>query len=256
MDDIKDIQKSDTLAKLLDNPSVRTNPFGDNVIGERAYRRAERLVAALHLLTNHIPAEEPLRDSVRRISVQMLSEILQLRDEMRATNSARLSAVQASIRNLISLVKMLTVSGFISVQNAQVANEALDELGNFLNTSLRSSLSESVRLNKDDLLNVREMSVRVVRDVRDRVVKDTLTQRTVSEAVSIDRKMSHNGGRGEEILAVLRPGGEFGIRDIVSHLPEYSEKMIQRELAVLIKDGKVMKNGFKRWSKYSINNAR
>lgn len=250
MDDQKDIQKSDTFSKFLDNQSVRTNPFGDNIIGERAYRRAERLVAALHLLTNHIPSEEPLRDKVRRISVEMLSELLELRDEMRATNSAKLATVQASIRNLISLVRMLTVSGFVSIQNAEVANDALDELGNFLNTSLRSSLSESVRLSREDLINVREVSRMYVRDIKDRTaIKDTNVKDVPNASQSV-RNVSGTA-RSEEIMSVLRKGGEYGIRDIASHLPEYSEKMIQRELADLVSSGKVKKTGLKRWSRYS-----
>jgi DNA-binding HxlR family transcriptional regulator len=36
------------------------------------------------------------------------------------------------------------------------------------------------------------------------------------------------------------------------NLPEFSEKMIQRELAALVQEGVVMKQGEKRWSRYSL----
>jgi hypothetical protein len=252
MDYIKDGQKADSLARFVDNQEIKTSPFGDNRIGERAYRRAERIVAALHLLTNHVASEEPAREIIRRKGLELLSEVLELRDKMRASASADFTTVQASIRNLISLLRMLTVGGSISIQNGEIVIDALDELGNFLITSVRSSFTESVRLSREDLLDVREPALRFIKDkdIKDNQTKD----RSVANGQASD-SASHNSLRAERIVAVLRQGGEFGIRDIVSHLPEYSEKMIQRELAQLVSGGKAKKSGLKRWSKYAISDA-
>jgi hypothetical protein len=91
------------------------------------------------------------------------------------------------------------------------------------------------------------MPMRNIKDIKDnRTVKDTNVPGTAPSDNG-----SHNSLRSERIVAVLRQGGEFGIRDVVSHLPEYSEKMIQRELAHLVSAGKAKKSGLKRWSKYS-----
>ncbi len=250
MDHIKDGQRSDSLARFVDNQDIKTSPFGDNRIGERAYKRAERIVAALHLLTNHVSAEEPARAIIRRKGIELLSEVLELRDKMRASGSADFTTVQASIRNLISLIRMLTVGGSISIQNGEIVIDALDELGGFLLTSVRSSFTESVRLSREDLIDVRES---FVRNVKDKDLKDyqTVKDKPVSDHAVSD-SAGHNSARSERIVAVLRQGGEFGIRDIVSHLPEYSEKMIQRELAQLVAAGKAKKVGLKRWSRYSI----
>ena len=65
MDGKTDIQKSNPLVRFFDKQTVRTNPFGANQSADRAYRRAERLVAALFLVTNHISADEPIRVSIR-----------------------------------------------------------------------------------------------------------------------------------------------------------------------------------------------
>jgi len=73
---------------------------------------------------------------------------------------------------------------------------------------------------------------------------------------SIKDKMSDMNGtldrRAQAVLEILKSQGTIGIRDIASNFPEYSEKMIQRELARLIALGRVKKIGFKRWSKYSF----
>ena len=250
MDNTKDGQKADSLARFVDNQEIKTSPFGDNRIGERAYRRAERIVAALHLLTNHVSSDEPAREMIRRKGLELLSEVLELRDKMRASASADFTTVQASIRNLISLLRMLTVGGSISIQNGEIVIDALDELGNFLITSVRSSFTESVRLSREDLLDVREGAMR---NVKDKDIRDNRTVKDVQNgnAPSGNGSNGHITLRSERIVAVLRQGGDFGIRDIVSHLPEYSEKMIQRELAQLVSAGKAKKSGLKRWSKYS-----
>jgi len=58
--------------------------------------------------------------------------------------------------------------------------------------------------------------------------------------------------RGSGILSILRTGGDLNIRDIAAHLPEYSEKTIQRELNALILRGAVKRIGLRRWSRYSL----
>lgn len=268
MDEIRDSRKSDSLSRFLDSHIVRTSPFGRNVSGEKAYRRAERLVAALHLLTSHVQESEPMRQSIRATAITLLSDILALRDEMRIANSSKIRAAQSTIRELISLVRMLAVSGLVSIQNADIIVEAIDELGNFLHLSQRTPLSESTVLSREELLSgglaAERRSNLLIKDrallpgikadrdtagVTDRRhAKDNLKD-TVAQTSRTDDGVST---RSREVLAVLRSGGEVGIRDISSNLPEYSEKMIQRELASLVAAKRVKKTGLKRWSRYSL----
>ena len=276
MDDIKDTSKQGQLSRFLDNHPVRTNPFGRNSSGEKAYRRAERLVAALHLLTCHVPGEEPARQSVRKAGLKLLLDVLALRDEMRVQNSAKVRVVQSSVRELISLVRMLAVSGFISFQNADVVTEALDELGNFLNASQRSTLAESVVFEREDLLatpafhsahrTFTSSRAAVVLPpvpgtetkipaqlLKDRVsIKDNRTSKGNKAFRAVDNRTEEVNARARAIMDVLRSNGELGIRDVSSNLPEYSVKMIQRELASLVAAGLVKKTGLKRWSRYSL----
>ena len=58
--------------------------------------------------------------------------------------------------------------------------------------------------------------------------------------------------RAERIIDILKAGGMLGIRDISANLPQYSEKMVQRELAELVETGKVRKIGAKRWSRSQL----
>lgn len=268
MDIGKDTQKGEGIVKFVEGYSAKTNPFGENRVGERAYRRAERIAAALFLLTAHVSDTEPLRIKVRAASVKLLDEVLALKSEMRALNSERTSLLKSSVRELISLTRILAVAGYISTQNAGVVAEALDELSGFLVASQRSPLSESASFTREDFLDVRESVSHqrtTLRENTAHVIEKDIKEssETKPESARVDKphsesgsskgqSSSHKSARSKVILEVLRGGGEMGIRDVASNLPEFSEKMIQRELAVLVQEGLVVKSGEKRWSRYAL----
>lgn len=258
MDDNKDVQKTENLGKFFDSQNVRLNPFGDNRAADRAYRRAERITAAVHLLTNHIDQYEPIRQALRKESTLLLGMMLNVRDDMRSANSGAVVAAVSSIRHLISLVRMLAISGFASTQNVNAIVEALDELGNFMHVSQRTNFSESVVITRDELLDVGTLPARgatvAVKDIKDARSSDVEggQRHVASSAVNAATNNGQMSVRTQSILEILKSSGSLGIKDICSNLPEYSEKMIQRELLTLVSEGKVQKAGLKRWSRYSV----
>ncbi|MBI5458068.1 hypothetical protein HY971_05090 [Candidatus Kaiserbacteria bacterium] len=261
MDARTDSPKEEGIAKFVDKQAVKTNPFGENRVGERAYRRSERLASAIFLLTAHVSDTEPIKRSIRKASLDLLAEVLELRDEMRASNSGKARDFKSTVRKLISMTRLLAISGYVSFQNADSVTEALDDLSLFLASSQRSTLSETVSISKEDLLDMREipgrnrildknmsdMSIKDVMPMTD--MKETKAAVTARDVQNVSMSLSTRSGA---IVEVLKVSGELGIRDIASNLPEYSEKMIQRELGRLVLLGKVKKTGLKRWSRYSL----
>lgn len=262
MDTAKDTSKKDVVAKFVGNQTSRTSPFGDNVSADRAYRKAEKIAAALHLLTAHVSDTESAKAEVRRAATTMLLQVLSMRDELRAVDSPRMRECTATIRYLISMVRMLCVSGHVSIQNADITTEALDDLGVFILAAHRSVLSESIRLTREEFIDVRMKvdNAQAITDIkkdtqRAQVIYDTGDVPVVAEtsaAPSVSEVDGSGSIRSQSILEVLRTGGQWGIKDIAAHFPEYSEKMIQRELADLVHAGAVSKIGEKRWSRYAI----
>ena len=246
MDDIKDIQKRESVSKFLDDRPIRTNPFGRNVSGEKAYRRAERIVVALHMLTNHVDPDEPVRRSLRQTAIGLLPAMLDLKDEMRSPASSAVMRAHSRVRELISVVRVAAVSGYASGQNAEIIIDALDELGNLIAASQRTMLSESVSLTKDDFVTGN------LSDIRIKDIRDTSSVRDSGKSVVMSVKKSSIKVRSEGILEMLKNNGDLAIKDIAAHMPEYGEKTIQRELSGLIAAGKVKRTGDKRWSRYSV----
>jgi len=234
---------------VLDNTIIRTNPFGANISGENSYKRAERICAAVHLITNHVPETEPLRTRTRTSGLELLECLLELRSGFRAPGSEKGQTTIALIRKLMSEVRLLAVAGYISVQNASAVAEALDELGSLIIVSQRSVLAEQISIAREDLIPrtpVRNDRPRVERGPRN-------VERSGQEAELHENEQGMAvGERRDRIVEILRAGGVLGIKDIAANLPQYSEKMVQRELVELVRSGRVVKTGEKRWSRYRV----
>jgi hypothetical protein len=254
MDPIKDSQKTEGIIKFFDSQTLQSSPFGENRVADRAYRRAERLASALILLTSHVPPSDSLKTESINTSIQILSVLLSMRDDMRSVNSNNMSVLRTCVRKEISLMRLMAISGYVSLQNAEILISAFDELMTFINSSKRSSMSDKVSYSRDELSDIRDVHKNVSEPfhtaLRPLVHHDTKAPST--DDVTATNSPSRVSSRGRAILEVLRLNGELGIRDIAANLPEYSEKMIQRELVELTSSNRVKKSGAKRWSKYLI----
>ena len=253
MDEVKDIEKRDRPLDHFDSRTIRTDAFGHNTVADHAYRRVEKIVAAIHLLTNHLPPEEPLRSVIRQESLKLLSDVLNTQFEMRASESSSLKQAKALIRKLMSLVQIIRVAGHVSDQNAGIIVGALDDLGDFLSSSQRSELSEAVSLDVHDFYDLKVPEAQRPR-ISDKVIRRRKQSRIKQYVPSIaaGEGAPEIQDRRQEIVGVLGTRGQVGIKDIAVSLPAYSEKMIQRELKSLVTLGRVKKMGAKRWSTYAL----
>jgi hypothetical protein len=253
MDSPKDVQKTQDTLKFLDYQTLKSNAFGDNRLADRIYRRAERIASASILLTNHLDSGEPLKYSIRSSSIELLSNIMSVKDEMRSPNSHETHVLRLTIRKFISLIRLLAISGHASYQNCEIVIEALDELLVFIVSARKSNLSESASINRSDLIEsgILEIPNGAMRSDTSVVTPNVSTNNGDHVVTKESDKSQVLDARAQSILEVLRSQGELGIRGISLNLPEYSEKMIQRELLDLVKLGRVRKTGLKRWSRYS-----
>jgi hypothetical protein len=259
MKDIKDTNE------IIPPFEARTNPFGDNISGAHAYRRIERIVSALYLVTNHIPHDEPLRREIRSIGHDMLSEVMATRSGFHASEKGRMATLSAQIREAISLVRLLQIAGYVSSQNVLILTQALDELGQYLAGAQHSSLSDGLQLSRDDfipadrpMLSPHGMQPRRLRQAPAQQVSGAdanAPERKVAKAPGRSVQTEVHSERRTLITDILAKSGPLGIKDISMQMVGCSEKTVQRELSVLIQQNKVKKQGEKRWSNYSLVGA-
>lgn len=251
MDDIKDIQRADNLSKFIDGHTLKTNAFGGNRAAERLYGRCERIVVGIYLLTRHMPTHEPLREKIRSAGLDLFDAGLDMRDDMRSGESEAVVTFTHCIRSLVSLTRTLTAAGYLSIHNGEILVAAIDELGTFVAASQRSSFSENITLTKEDFIGQLTPLMSIGHS---QGVKDTRERPFAKETVTDISGKGHapSTARSQAILQVLISGREMAIKDICATLPEYSEKMVQRELALLVREGRISKSGSKRWSRYAL----
>jgi hypothetical protein len=253
---IKDTERTSSISF----PNTHSNPFGHNISGDKAYRRAERIVAALYILTKHVSDTEPLYMHVRSSGHALLKDILKLRTGFRVDpDAADISQLHARVREMISFTQLLSVAGHVSKENVDMVTRALEELSQFVEAAGSTQLAERTTFTKEDLLidnTTRASSLRTFEAPHKKHQKTHTAVSTQQKQTAPNKGqmfVSDNmSSRRTAVLEVLKDGKRIGIKDISSFVVGCSEKTVQRELAALVSDGLIQKEGEKRWSRYFI----
>lgn len=256
------------------NESV--DPFGANVYASLSYKKMERIVVALHLITNKLPEGDSTRLAIRDTALSMLKDTLVLKDGFQSTGAEALNTVVSHIRLALSYVDILQVRGVLSETNAEVIKNACGRFVAFLNTAEHARFAESLELTDEyfggvenerpyekterspaplpvkHLQKVAHVGVQSSSPLRQAGVlsqepqSSTRTEPTVSVRASLPESADRRSG----ILAVIDARGKATVKDIAGVVTGCSEKTLQRELNTMIAEGVVRKVGERRWTTY------
>lgn len=240
--------------------------------------KAEKLATATYMVTDFIPAIDPIRTKIKECSLDFLSDIY-------ATNGASYSERIALYRKVISTVEkicgLLGVAssvGFVSGMNYSILRTEYSSFSGLIGSldEIRSSVEGAYTFKEEFFAVDKMIPAPLKRDYLKRsdtqdykgqsIIKDmidnhlSLTPKSKSEAVKINRPAQKDvrssseskGDRRENILRVLRKKGNITIKDLSQAVSGCSEKTIQRELLSMVAVGVLKKEGEKRWSRYSL----
>lgn len=214
------------------------------LINNTLYNKAERIAAALYLVSNMMPEGEILKTKIRSLSLELVSLCISLKDNTEINNQLLLKNLEKKILELVSLLNITSVSGLISEMNAGILKKEFDI---FLRSV--SDLTQSVEMSKfavskeffDNLENQPELLKRSVSEFDNPAPRSLLPD-----------KVGRRNQRNKDILNLISKKRNVSIKDIALSVKGCSEKTIQRELNSLIKEGIVKKAGERRWSRYSL----
>lgn len=245
--------------------NLSVNPFGQNRAAEIAYKKAERLILATHLVTNFVPKSESVRENIRNRSQQLLSKVMDLREGVQSTGSDSLLGVTATVRQILSLLDVIHASGYISNMNTEVLKGAYVDLITFLAKAQDGEAAEALVLEEGDFMSVTasyqgQKSKGQNEVLKDNSIKDIVTDKKgIKDIKAVEGKRPQSlrakrraTSRRIAILDVVTKRSPIHIKDIAAEVTGCSEKTIQRELAGLVRDGVVKKEGSKRWTTYSL----
>jgi hypothetical protein len=228
------------------------------------YVHARKLVSAIYLITGLLDEQEPLKWSLRKKVLDMMSLIGVI------TRSIGPELGKESEREIIeditgikSLLDIGVVAGIISTMNHEIllreisvfqenavqqlhANNGSQSLFTdalFANTNW--NFSNTQQKSKGQFKKTQQAYKRqYVFPLKSKTSNQNQPKKDISSASQNERK--------QKILETIKEKGSVMIKDISQGFPNVSEKTIQRDLSDLVGRGSVLKSGERRWTVYTL----
>lgn len=258
MNHYNDIGIKDNLSEksiVLSN-NLPINRQDDNLV--LLYKKTERIIAAVHLITDVLSKEESARQNLRTMSFA-----LALRAPNVFSTSGR-NDFHSALEALSVGLAGSAAAGLVSPELIPVFN---DELLNLKQVSLQIGTDRHVLLpdnffavaaaartnlpqkelsikDKDDDKPEDLVSVTPKQQGREVRVSSPQDKRDISNVRKKDRKVA--------ILTYLQTHDDVSVKALTTVIKDCSEKTLQRELLALVAQGVLKKKGERRWSTYSI----
>jgi hypothetical protein len=230
------------------------------------FKKFERILNALYLLTNHIDNSEVIKNKIRECAVQTLLDISK---SANFTEELKKQAIQESLTgiiNLQSLIETMAVSGLIKEQSYLLVFKELEEVFKVIFDRVKGD--ESSHLLRDEFFNIVPPGVNdfkrqdFVKDINDKKQLDNQTDNKIennfSPLIGAENKESFKvkdleiSDRRNRIVSFFAEKDKLTLKDVAVLLPSYGEKTLQRELLHLVSIGVLGREGKKRWTQYFL----
>lgn len=244
--------------------------FGQNKHFAFIYKKTEKLVTAVYMITNFIKDNEPLKWKIRESALSLMEINLDFNTVSLSERRDLLKEYQALALEIVSFSAVAHHSGLISEMNFTILSREFNNLvttiekdenrqandqtvildPSFFDTpasdvpekeiSYKGHVPEAATISR---VEERTAPVFPIKDISDRPQKSTPKQVRTPEA---------KDGRQASIIKLLSKKGGLNIKDFSESITGCSEKTIQRELLAMVAAGVLKKEGERRWSTYSL----
>jgi DeoR-like helix-turn-helix domain len=231
------------------------------------YKKTEKLVTAVYMITNFIKDNEPLKWRIREKCLELLSLNVSLNTVSLSDRKDLLKKYQAGSVEIVSLSSIGHLAGLISEMNFEVLRREFNNLAVTIEKDENKKASEeTVSLNPNFFdtpiapvaaiaqmpspaqTGVREHSSVVAAFVAPRPVANPVLYRKPEPS---PKKTESKNERQEAILKLLSQREKLSVKDFTDTIKGVSDKTIQRELLLMVSTGVLKKEGERRWSTYS-----
>lgn len=235
---IKDIL-SDTIKT---KPPLFVNEYYINI-----YKKTEKVVCAVFLITDIKKNTKDIEDictEARTSAKKSLFEIIEL---LSNDTLVPMGEVGSRLKSLMSLRSLLSVLASLRVVRGDLTDIVVREI-DLVIQNIFSSYEERA---KERVVSSAEHGPLYVEKEK---LPKVRRHSNVPRISRVPEGLTDGGGgtRRDTILSVMRTKGVVSIKDIADSITDCSEKTIQRELMDMIKDNIIVREGERRWSKYSL----
>lgn len=270
------LEENKSSKNSIKDPSPMPTMYEAESSDSKSYRKTNKLVTALYMVTDIMDVSEPLRNQLRTLGVDILSDIYLPSKQ----------GINKKADQILSLLDIAFALNMISEMNSNILKKEFLKLKESTNGSnpdwlenfLKSGDEDSHSKNSEDfkiasmtkISNIEENLLRHNRQGNRIGVQKGSTllkalngiQMSVNTANESNKNKPFNFDilkkqRREIIIKIIKdkPDG-ISIKDISISFhslgQECGEKTLQRELVSMAQDGVLKKTGEKRWSRYTL----
>lgn len=253
-----------TTPSLSSTGLIKGEEFFDNdPYGLFVFKKTERLVSGIYLLTSYLSDKEPLKWSLRELSNNLVLGVLSLSDRVWGEDKI-IKDIIFYVGEIKMIFNVAKNTNLVSLVNYEIMQRELDKLGGFLESSSKNLTSAKIAFGKDLFggdynfvpnqgnFNSDNSIYKGQSAVKDTVGNQDSSAMSLTKNVLKEKNVKDKGNRQGVILSMLKDGVKLTIKDFSKVIKDCSEKTIQRELLVLVSKGVLKKEGERRWSKYSL----
>lgn len=174
-----------------------------------------------------------------------------------AAGEIDMTIILADVFSILTALRLNTSQQVVSTQNSAILSTEYEQLAERIAAGSRLSPF----ITSDDLLlpslpnledATRLLPAQEAENILRSQIKDNKGQvKNQKDTVENKGQSKGHSRRTTLILELVRKHKSLSIRDIAKVIRDCSEKTIQRELALLIHEGLLVKHGERRWSVYS-----
>lgn len=226
--------------------------------------KAEKLLSAVYLITEHIKDNDLIKDKVRISASQALTEMFQAGyqyDQALKRHSWRMSLLR--LAETAAFLRVAETAGLISTMNTDLVLEELSKLSQQIqsvvvvkgfNLSTQTEPIVPAPVSVASLFSDKPVSVERSKSAEIAVQIPKKDTPSVVKDISISSVDKGNEiiTRQQKITDILAEHGKLSIKHIARYIPGCSEKTVQRDLNKMIDLAQVVREGEKRWSVYML----
>lgn len=243
-------------------------------------KRTERIVAALHVVTDMTSQNSPIGHKIQSLGVELVVCTVSLSPSL--TEEETLRDYSKRLLEIASLLEVGFVAGRVSEMNYTIITNEIDKILNNINrihrrSSELSTGNQSITrissiISKSLMVGGKATSTKSVKDkiiaaihkghsishTKSRGIRQSKSikySNTGNKEYNADEKMVSKESRKDALVSLLKDGSHLSIKDFMVVVPNVSEKTIQRDLNLLVSSGVLKKEGERRWCKYYITHS-
>lgn len=241
------------------------------------FKKTERLVSAIYLITSFLSDSEPIKWKLRDTATRLLSHSINLSSQGHHNRVDKMNNFTIESFEIISFLEICNFSGILSPMNCNIIRfeiEKIIELVELRERGLRAKFllsksffetEESYPSNNTKLDHtIESLNEKDNTKTKDQIFNENLVSEINSHKGHILTKdinktpiskghiVKDKNQRYEVIINLLKKTKEINVKDVSGIISDCSEKTIQRELLSLVEKGVLKKEGERRWSKYSL----